>query len=64
MSVRINGKDTVQALVDKAFAQPGNVYYTALEANGVIVGGVLVVRGERAFDAVKALLPPVKKEGQ
>lgn len=61
---RLESSTTVQQLVDHSFAQAGNVDFVPLEQNGVIIGGIVVVKGERPFELLRSMVPMVKKEGK
>lgn len=51
---------TVQEMLDREFAKSAPVSFVTLEANGIIEGGLIVVRGEREFELIRAHLSPAK----
>ncbi len=61
---RVESSTTVHQLVEHSFAKPGNVDFVPLEQNGIIVGGVIVVKGERPFELLRSLVPTVQKEAK
>jgi hypothetical protein len=51
--------DTIDQLVTFALQRDIPITMMALERNGIIIGGLLVVTGEKNYNSVKAALLPV-----
>lgn len=51
---------TVAHLIQNSFAKDGVVDAMPIEANGIIIGGMFVVKGEHAYDRIRALFEAPK----